>query len=88
MLRRVMCKQLRKAIRELMRRAWLDNEPGPNCFDRDEINMALLMDFQDRRLPARDAHEVRMHLLTCSRCRYVYSITRKTSRPEPTGATP
>ena len=69
---------LRRAIRELMRRAWLDSKPSAKCFDHDETRMDLLLQFRERRASAEDIKDVRSHLLECPRCRYVYTIVLKT----------
>jgi hypothetical protein len=69
-----------EAIRDNMRREWLETESSPECFDFDETRMASLLNFVHGFRVGRD---VRSHLLSCCRCRYLYAACRATIEPDP-----
>jgi hypothetical protein len=61
---------IRRLIAENMRREWIEREPDRDCFDYSEERMAALTAFIEEP-SGRDA--VRRHILSCSRCRFLYS---------------
>jgi hypothetical protein len=65
--------RLRRLIHAHLQREWVFRPPGDECFDRDETNMERALLFLGGGSDAR----VRVHLLGCSRCRYLYTVLRK-----------
>lgn len=62
-------------IATLMKRAWLEQEPTSDCFDYDDDRAADLLAILERIGPTTE--RARQHLLDCTRCCYLYAITRE-----------
>ena len=67
---------LEQAIKDGMRRAWVEDPIGLRCFDYDEARMSLLLGFIDKTIGTDEFEDVRQHLIDCQRCRFIYVVTR------------
>jgi GTP-binding protein EngB required for normal cell division len=64
---------IEETISDLLRRRWLEDEPGEACFDSDARRTGLLLSFLDAKLSSQEAAGVRDHLIMCPRCRFIYA---------------
>jgi hypothetical protein len=65
--------QLRAAISAHLQNIWLNQDPGPHCFDHNEERMDEAIRFMKGETADAESARVRDHIVNCSRCRYIYS---------------
>lgn len=69
-------KQLARAMRLLIFREWVDQDPSEKCFDYSEERMDLLLRFKGDSTDDAEDQDIKSHLIYCARCRFIYAILR------------
>src|SRR4051812_8738807 len=72
------CDWFADGVTEALQRRWIEDPPTQKCFDQSEARAEALLSFIEDTADARTFDDVRIHLLECARCRFIYASARET----------